>query len=101
VRLSQTSSRFPYTTLFRSFYILNGQKLWCTNGTLAELIVVMARNPKTNRINAFVVEMDWDGVKVEHRSRFMGLKALANGVISFRSEEHTSELHSRENLVCR
>jgi hypothetical protein len=29
------------------------------------------------------VETDWPGVKVEHRCRFMGLKALANGVISF------------------
>jgi alkylation response protein AidB-like acyl-CoA dehydrogenase len=64
-------------------YILNGQKLWCTNGTLAELIVVMARNPATKKINAFVVEMDWPGVKVEHRCHFMGLRALANGVVSF------------------
>ncbi len=64
-------------------YILNGQKLWCTNGTLAELIVVMARNPDTKRINAFVVEMDWPGVRVEHRCHFMGLRALANAVVSF------------------
>ena len=64
-------------------YVLNGQKLWCTNGTLAELIVVMARNPATKRINCFVIEMDWPGVKVDHRCHFMGLRALANGVISF------------------
>ena len=64
-------------------YILNGQKLWCTNGTLAELIVVMARNPATKRINAFVVEMSWPGVRVEHRCHFMGLRALANAVVSF------------------
>ena len=64
-------------------YVLNGAKLWCTNGTLAELIVVMGRNPVTKRINCFVVEMDWPGVKVEHRCHFMGLRALANAVISF------------------
>jgi alkylation response protein AidB-like acyl-CoA dehydrogenase len=64
-------------------YVLNGEKLWCTNGTLAELLVVMARDPKTKRISAFVVETAWPGVTVEYRSRFMGLKALANGVISF------------------
>ena len=64
-------------------YVLNGQKLWCTNVTLADLIVVMARNPATKRINCLVVEMDWPGVEVEHRSRFMGLRALANGVVSF------------------
>ncbi len=66
------------------FFVLNGEKLWCTNGTLAELLVVMARDPETNRISAFVVETSSPGVKVEHRCRFMGLKALANGVISFK-----------------
>jgi alkylation response protein AidB-like acyl-CoA dehydrogenase len=66
------------------FYVLNGEKLWCTNGTLAELLVVMARNPQTKKISAFIVEASWPGVKVEHRCRFMGLRALANGVISFK-----------------
>ncbi len=65
-------------------YVLNGEKLWCTNGTLAELLVVMARNPKTKKISAFVVETAWPGVKVEYRCRFMGLRALGNGVISFK-----------------
>jgi alkylation response protein AidB-like acyl-CoA dehydrogenase len=64
-------------------FVLNGEKLWCTNGTLAELLVVMARNPETNKISAFVVDTSLPGVKVEHRCRFMGLKALANGIISF------------------
>jgi alkylation response protein AidB-like acyl-CoA dehydrogenase len=53
---------------------LNGEKLWCTNGTLAELLVVMARDPQTKKISAFVVETDWPGVKVEYRCHFMGLK---------------------------
>jgi len=66
------------------FYVLNGEKLWCTNGTLAELLVVMARDTESNRITAFVVETTSPGVKVEHRCHFMGLKALANGVISFK-----------------
>ncbi|MGE5092580.1 MAG: acyl-CoA dehydrogenase family protein [Bacillota bacterium] len=63
-------------------YILNGEKLWCTNGTIAELMVVMARTgPK--RITAFIVETDWPGVEVVQRLHFMGLKALENGVIRF------------------
>ncbi|MGH6887499.1 MAG: acyl-CoA dehydrogenase family protein, partial [Geminicoccales bacterium] len=37
-------------------YLLNGEKLWCTNGTLAELLVVMARDPESHRISAFIVE---------------------------------------------
>ena len=64
-------------------YVLNGQKLWCTNGTIAELLVVMARDPKSGAISAFVVETAWPGVEVMHRSRFMGLRALANAVLRF------------------
>ncbi len=64
-------------------YVLNGTKLWCTNGTIASLLVVMARDAKGKKISAFVVEMDSPGVKVEHRCHFMGLRALANAVLSF------------------
>jgi len=71
-------------------WILNGEKLWCTNGTKAELMVVMARTPSTivngkekRQITAFIVETGWPGVTVTHRCHFMGLKALYNGVISF------------------
>jgi alkylation response protein AidB-like acyl-CoA dehydrogenase len=64
------------------YYILNGEKLWCTNGTIAELMVVMARTgPK--KITAFIVETDWPGVEVVQRLHFMGLKALENGIIRF------------------
>lgn len=62
-------------------YILNGEKLWCTNGTIAELMVVMARTGK--RITAFIVEADWPGVEVVQRLHFMGLRALENGIIRF------------------
>ena len=63
-------------------YVLNGEKLWCTNGTVAELMVVMARTgPK--KITAFIVETDWPGVEVVQRLHFMGLKAIENGVIRF------------------
>ncbi|HYX81739.1 MAG TPA: acyl-CoA dehydrogenase family protein [Gemmatimonadales bacterium] len=71
-------------------WILNGEKLWCTNGTKAELLVVMARTPsrmvngkEKKQITAFIVETDWPGVEVAHRCHFMGLKALYNGVIRF------------------
>src|SRR5881628_1541610 len=71
-------------------WILNGEKLWCTNGTKAELLVVMARTPskvvrgkEKKQITAFIVETDWPGVEVVYRCHFMGLKALYNGVIRF------------------
>jgi alkylation response protein AidB-like acyl-CoA dehydrogenase len=63
-------------------YTLSGEKLWCTNGTIAELLVVMARTGP-RRITAFIVEADWPGVEVVHRCHFMGLRAIENGVIRF------------------
>jgi len=77
-----------------SHYVLNGSKLWCTNGTFAELLVVMARDPKNGAISAFVVETEWPGVEVVHRSHFMGLRALANAVLRF---DHVKV--PRENLI--
>jgi alkylation response protein AidB-like acyl-CoA dehydrogenase len=65
-------------------YILNGKKLWTTNGTLAKLLVVMAMDPASKKISAFVVEADWPGVSVEHRCRFMGLRAISNAVMDFK-----------------
>jgi hypothetical protein len=63
-------------------WILNGEKLWCTNGTVAELMVVMARTgPK--RITAFIVETSWPGVEVVQRLHFMGLRAIENGIVRF------------------
>jgi hypothetical protein len=75
-------------------YVMNGEKLWCTNGTIADLIVVMARHPESKKISAFVVEMDAPGIKIEHRCHFMGLRALANAVISF-----TNVKVPAENLI--
>lgn len=64
-----------------SHWILNGEKLWCTNGPIAEVMVVMAKTGK--RITAFIVEADWPGVEVVHRLSFMGLNAIENGVMRF------------------
>ncbi|MBK9518741.1 MAG: acyl-CoA dehydrogenase family protein [Anaeromyxobacter sp.] len=66
-----------------SHFVLDGSKLWCTNGTIAELLVVMARDPRTDAISAFVVETGWPGVAVTHRCHFMGLRALANATLQF------------------
>jgi alkylation response protein AidB-like acyl-CoA dehydrogenase len=82
-------------------FVLNGEKLWCTNGTKAGVIVVMARTPPKmvngkpkDQITAFIVEMNTPGVEVAHRCRFMGLRALYNGVIRF-----TDVRVPRENIL--
>jgi len=75
-------------------YVLDGEKLWCTNGTVADLFVVMARHPDTKKISAFIVEKSWPGVEVVVRCHFMGLKAIENGVLRF----HKVRV-PRENLL--
>ena len=68
-------------------YILNGEKLWTTNGPIAEIMVVMARTPakdgKRRGITAFIVESSMPGVETSSRCEFMGLNGIENGVISF------------------
>ena len=70
-----------------SAYILNGVKLWTTNGVVADLLVVMARVPKSEGhkggITAFVVEASSEGITVENRNSFMGLRGIENGVTRF------------------
>jgi hypothetical protein len=82
-------------------FVINGEKLWCTNGVKAGVIVVMARTPskmvndkEKKQITAFIVDMDTPGIEVLHRCRFMGLKALYNGVIRF-----TNVQVPRENIL--
>ncbi|MBO8189680.1 acyl-CoA dehydrogenase family protein [Streptomyces spirodelae] len=76
-------------------YILDGVKLWTTNGVVADLLVVMARVPRPAEddprhaeghkggITAFIVEGDSEGITVENRNAFMGLRGLENGVTRF------------------
>jgi len=77
-------------------YILNGEKLWCTNGPVADIMVVMASTPPRREggrrgITAFIIERDMPGVEVTHRSTFMGLRGIENGVIRFTDVRVPSE----------
>ena len=68
-------------------YVLNGTKLWTTNGPIARLLVVMAKVPASDGhpggISAFVVEADSAGIEVTNRNAFMGLRGIENGVTTF------------------
>ncbi|MFY1617148.1 acyl-CoA dehydrogenase family protein [Micromonospora sp. WMMD736] len=68
-------------------YRLNGVKLWATNGTVATLLVVMARVPaaegRRGGITAFVVDGDSAGITVERRNEFVGLRGLENSLTRF------------------
>lgn len=71
-------------------YIINGTKLWITNATVADLIVVMAQTPakivngkERMQISTFVVETDTPGYELVTRCHFLGLKAIQNGLLKF------------------
>jgi alkylation response protein AidB-like acyl-CoA dehydrogenase len=67
-----------------SGYVLNGRKLWATNGAIADVVVVMAKVPKSaghrGGISAFILPYDTPGVTVERRNQFMGLRGIENSV---------------------
>jgi alkylation response protein AidB-like acyl-CoA dehydrogenase len=72
-------------------WIINGEKLWCTNGTKAEIIVVMAQTPpkmvkgkEKKQISAFIVETNSPGFEVAHRCQFMGLRGIGNALLRFK-----------------
>src|SRR4051794_38699519 len=86
-----------------SHYVMNGEKLWCTNLIKAGVLVVMAKTaPKMvngkerKQISAFIVEVDTPGLEITYRCRFMGLRALYNGLIKF-----TNVRVPRENLIAK
>ncbi|HEV2966449.1 MAG TPA: acyl-CoA dehydrogenase family protein, partial [Chthoniobacterales bacterium] len=86
-----------------SEFILNGEKLWCTNGVKAGVLVVMARTPskivngkERKQISAFIVDVDTPGLEITYRCRFMGLRALYNGVVKF-----TNVRVPRENIIAK
>jgi hypothetical protein len=81
-----------------SAYVLNGEKLWCTNGSIAELLCVMARTPgrdgKPGPISAFIVAADSPGVEVAQRLEFMGVRGIENALMRFKDVRVP-----RENLL--
>src|SRR5687768_15019502 len=68
-------------------YRINGTKLWATNGAIAVEAVVMAVVPRFDGdpggITAFLCPCDRDGITVEHRNDFMGLRGIENSVTRF------------------
>jgi alkylation response protein AidB-like acyl-CoA dehydrogenase len=86
-----------------SAFILNGEKLWCTNLIKAGVLVVMARTaPKIvngrerKQITAFIVDVDSPGLEITYRCHFMGLRALYNGIVKF-----TNVRVPRENMIAK
>jgi alkylation response protein AidB-like acyl-CoA dehydrogenase len=86
-----------------SAFIMNGEKLWCTNLIKAGVLVVMAKTPpkivkgkERKQISAFVVDVDSPGLEITYRCHFMGLRALYNGIVKFNNVRVP-----RENLIAK
>src|SRR5688572_31944261 len=84
IRRPPRSTLFPYTTLFRS----------CSQDMIKSGIV----SRESCLTNSSVVDRTWCAGL---RSRAADKASHAPGMIEHRSEEHTSELQSQSNLVCR
>lgn len=74
------------------YYILNGEKLWITNGGIADVLSVFARTDKG--ISAFVVETKWEGVEIGPAEKKMGIRGSTTNPISFENVKVP-----KENLI--
>ncbi len=83
------------------YFLINGDKLWCTNGLVAGVIIVMAVTPpkivhgkERKQITAFIVETNTPGIEIVHRCQFMGLHGIQNGLMRFKNVKVP-----RENII--
>jgi alkylation response protein AidB-like acyl-CoA dehydrogenase len=65
-------------------WLLNGEKIWITNGGIADLYTVFARTSSTaGKITAFVVEAKWPGVSHGSHEDKMGIRASSTTTVNF------------------
>ncbi|MCC7200635.1 MAG: acyl-CoA dehydrogenase family protein [Gammaproteobacteria bacterium] len=65
-------------------WILNGEKIWITNGGIADLYTVFARTEGPGgKISAFIVEAAWPGVSRGHHEDKMGIRGSSTTTVTF------------------
>jgi alkylation response protein AidB-like acyl-CoA dehydrogenase len=64
-------------------YILNGQKMWITNGGFADIQTVFAKIENDRVLSAFIVERAWEGVTMNPEEKKMGIKGSSTRQIFF------------------
>ena len=64
-------------------YILNGQKMWITNGGFADFFTVFAKIDDDDVLSAFLVEADSDGISLNPEERKMGIKGSSTRQVFF------------------
>lgn len=64
-------------------YVLNGQKMWITNGGFADVLTVFAKIENDRVLSAFIVEADWEGITMNPEEHKMGIKGSSTRQIFF------------------
>lgn len=70
-------------------WLLNGEKVWITNGSIADVFSVFARTEKG--ITGFVVEKKFSGVSVGKNEKKLGIKGSVTNTIAFDNVEVPAE----------
>lgn len=64
-------------------YILNGQKMWITNGGFANFMTVFAKIDDDENLSAFLVEADTEGISLNPEEKKMGIKGSSTRQVFF------------------
>lgn len=80
-------------------YLLNGQKMWITNGGFADVFIVFAKIENDKNLSAFIVEKGFGGITMNEEERKMGIKGSSTRQIFFNDCKVPAEnlLSEREN----
>ncbi|TCK85786.1 acyl-CoA dehydrogenase family protein [Albibacterium bauzanense] len=80
-------------------YMLNGQKMWITNGGFADLFIVFAKIDDDKSLSAFIVERDFGGITMNPEEHKMGIKGSSTRQVFFNDCPVPAEnlLSEREN----
>jgi alkylation response protein AidB-like acyl-CoA dehydrogenase len=66
-----------------SHYLLNGQKIWITNGGFASTFVVFAKIDQDEDLSAFIVEREFEGLTIGAEEKKMGIKGSSTVQLFF------------------
>ncbi len=82
-----------------SYYTINGQKMWITNGGFANLFTVFAKIEDDKNLTAFLVEADSEGISLNPEEKKMGIKGSSTRQVFFNNVKVPVEnmLSERQN----
>lgn len=67
----------------KTHYIINGQKMWITNGGFADIFIVFAKIDKDEKLTAFIVEKEFGGISLGEEERKLGIKGSSTLQVFF------------------